>query len=259
MSQQNVVGRLSLEAWQAEILRLTAFPSPAAQLGEPTWWKDLVGEPPETKISQPRTGGQQEEGRFDESRKLVLRVEPTRIDWLLTPIDDWAREAKGIPTTGSFPESLQIFLQLMLRWFEFATCPAVQRLAFGATVLLPVENQQAGYRQISAYFPFQLDPEGSSDFSYQINRPRDSTSGISGLRINRLSKWSVVRVTMGELALGPAVVGYSARQAHDVCRLELDINTAPDFQGELSREQLPQIFQELVNLGREIVREGDIP
>lgn len=257
MSQQNVAGRLSLEAWQAEILRLTAFPSPAAQLGEPTWWKDLVGEPPETKISQPRTGGQQEEGPF-EGRKLVLRVEPIRIDWLFTPIDDRAQEFESIPTTGSFPESLQIFLQLMLRWFELATCPPVQRLAFGATVLLPVENQQIGYRQISAYLPFQLDPEGSSDFSYQINRPRDSTSGISGLRINRLSKWSLVRVTMGALALGPAFVGYSARRIHHVCRLELDINTVPDFQGELSREQLPQIFQELVNLGQEIVREGDI-
>ena len=105
MSQQNVAGRLSLEVWQAGILRLTAFPSPAAQLGELTWWKDLVGEPPETKISQPRTGGQQEEGRFDEGRKLVLRIEPTRIDWLLTPIDDWAREAKGVPTTGFWGHS----------------------------------------------------------------------------------------------------------------------------------------------------------
>lgn len=38
----------------------------------------------------------------------------------------------------------------------------------------------------------------------------------------------------------------------------MDINTVPDFQGELSREQLPQVFQELVDLGREIAKEGDI-
>ena len=259
MPQQNIVDRRPLEAWQAEILRLTAFPSPSAQLGEPTWWKDLVGEHPETKISQPRVGGQQEEGRLDEGRKLVLRVEPTRIDWLLTPIENRAREVNGIPTTGSFPESVQTFRQLMLRWFELATCPPVQRLAFGATALLPVEDLQAGYRQISAYLPFQLDPEGSSDFSYQINRPRDSTSGISGLRINRLSKWSVVRLTMGDITFGPASVSYAARHIRHACRLELDINTAADFQGELSREQLPQIFRELVQLGQEIVKDGDIP
>jgi hypothetical protein len=258
MPQQNIVDRRPLEAWQAEILRLTAFPSPAAQLGEPTWWRDLIGEHPETRISRPRRGGQQEEGRF-EGRKLVLRVEPTRIDWLLAPIDDQAREVEGVPTTGPFPESLQIFLQLILRWFELETCPPVQRLAFGAILLLPVENPQAGYRQISTYLPLQLDPEGSSDFSYQINRPRDSTSGISSLKINRLAKWSVLSLTMGELSLGPTSVDYSARQIHHVCRLELDINTALDFRGELSREQLPQIFQELVNLGQEIVREGDIP
>jgi len=258
MPQPNIADRRPPAAWQAQTLRLTAFPSPAVQLGEPTWWKDLVGEPPETKISQPRIGGQQEEGQLDEGRKLILRVEPTRIDWLLTP-DDRAREVKGIPTTGSFPESLQTFLQLMRRWFELATCPPAQRLAFGAILLLPVENQQAGYRQISAYLPFPLDPEGSSDFSYQINRPRDSTSGISGLRINRLSRWSVARLTMGDITFGPASVSYAARHIHHACLLELDINTTPDFQGELSREQLLPIFQELVNLGQEITEKGDIP
>jgi hypothetical protein len=44
-----------------------------------------------------------------------------------------------------------------------------------------------------------------------------------------------------------------------VCRLELDINTAEDFVGELPHEPLPDLFQELTKLGLEIATQGDIP
>jgi len=249
----------SLTAWQVETLRLTAFPGPAVQVAEPTWWIDLVREPPETKISRPRMGGFQEEGPF-KGGKLLLRVQPSRIDWLFTTVEDQEREIESFPTIGPFPESLDTFLPLMCRWFEFETCPSVQRLAFGAILLQPVKNKQAGYRQISPYLPsVQLDPEGSSDFSYRINRPRDTSSGITGLKINRLSNWSVATWRRAELSVGQTWMGYFQAQEHYACRLELDINTAPYFQGELHREQLPLIFQELVDLGKKIATEGDIP
>lgn len=258
MPQQSTVNRPALEAWQAQILRLTAFPSPAAQVTEPSWWTDLVGQPPETRTLQPKRGGQHEEGRF-EGRKLVLRVEPTRIDWLFTPIDD-GEEGEIFSTIGTFPESLTAFLRLMFHWFEIETCPLVQRLAFGAILLQPVEDRQAGYRLVSTYLPsVQLDAEGSSDFLYQINRPRNSDSGITALRVNRLSKWSVAARRRAEFSLGPGGVGYFPGQEHFACCLELDINTVADFQGELHREQLPRIFEELVELGKEIAAEGDIP
>lgn len=260
MTQQNVAERLPLTAWQVKTLRLTAFPSPSAQFLEPTWWADLVGEPPESKTLRPRERVQQEEGLF-EGKKLVLNARPTRIDWLFTPIDDRELEVEDFPTLGPFSESLDIFLPLMLRWFELETCPSVQRLAFGAILLHSVESRQAGDRQISAYLPsVQLDLEGSSDLLYQINRPRDSSSGVPDLRINRLSKWSVATMKSVAFSMRAASVEYiSARGEHFACRLELDINTSQYFQGELAREQLPQVFQELVDLGKEIAREGDIP
>jgi len=134
---------------------------------------------------------------------------------------------------------------LMLRWL--AGCPPLQRLAFGAVLTRPVDDLLTGYRQISDYLPFvQLDPESSSDFSYQINRPRNSTV-ISGLRINRFSRWSVARVFA------------STFDTQIGCRVELDINTAQEFQGELPQEKLPVIIQELVDLGKEIAENGDIP
>jgi hypothetical protein len=43
------------------------------------------------------------------------------------------------------------------------------------------------------------------------------------------------------------------------CRLELDINTVPEFQDEFDRGRLPSILRELADLGLEIANRGDIP
>lgn len=245
--------------WQAESLRLSAFPSPATAITEPTWWTDLLGEPPERKISRPKMGGQQEEGPL-EIGKLRLVVQPTRVDWVFGAISPKEEEAETFPTIGPFPKTLDTFLRLMFGWFGLETCPSLKRLAFGAILFQPVDNRKAGYKQLSTYLhAVKLDPERSSDFTYQINRPRDSTSGVPGLRINRLSKWSVSLIQTVAYTLETTSVSLVQGRELSVCRIELDINTTPDFQGELSREQLPGIFKELVDLGFEISEHGDIP
>jgi hypothetical protein len=189
--------------------------------------------------------------------KLVLVIQPARIDWLFTVADAHQMEERSIPTIGSFPQALATFRQLMLRWFALETCPSLVRLAFGAVLFQPVDDRPTGYRRLAVYLPsVALDPEGASDFFYQINRPRESTS-ITGLRINRLSKWSVALHGLAAFSVEPATITLSTPLA--ACRLELDINTAPDLQGELARQQLPHVFRELVALGQQIASEGDVP
>lgn len=245
-----------LTGWQAETLRLTAFTSPAIDLGQQNWWAELVGETPETTVSRAKGGERHEEGRF-ESGKLVLRIQPARVDWMLVPLVDPEKELESIPTMGTFSDSLKSFMPLMSRWLQSA--PRSQRLAFGAILMQPVQDRAMGYRQINAYLPFRLDSETSSDFFYQINRPRDSTSGIPGLRINRLGRWSVAYFQGVRMTISPAARGVAPVEEHHACRLELDINTAADFQAEFSGEQLAAIFRELVDLGKEIAEKGDIP
>ena len=259
MAESNVIDRLPLSSWQVESLRMTAFPSPAAQVAaEPTWWTDLVGESSEKQIVQPKQKVRREEGSY-EGGKLILTTQPVRIDWVYVAVDELEGGQGEPPTIGAFPDVLSVFSQLMLHWLERGACPPVHRLAFGAVLLQLIEDQQVGYRQMTAYLPsLSLNLEGASDFAYQINRPRSSTSGIVGLRINRLSKWAAPIWTMAEIPVTPEA-GLLVRQRGAVCRLELDINTTPDFPGELPREYLPRIFEELVNLGQEIAREGDIP
>lgn len=249
-----------LAEWGVESLRLTVFPSPAAQIVQtPTWWTQLVGEPPEKSTSFPRTGRMQEEGSVDGGR-LILIVQPLRIDWGFTVSAEKDQEGEGGFSIGKFPDILNMFIGRIRGWFEFETCPSANRLAFGAILLRPVENLQKGYEGISEFLPdVKIDASGSSDFLYQINRPRSSTGSVSSLKINRLMKWSVAMTMSFKLDLASARQALSDAGQNFACRLELDINTAAEFEGELSREQMPQILTELVDLAKEIAREGDIP
>ena len=260
MAEIKVLERPPLSAWQVESLRMTVFLSPTVQVpATPTWWKDLVGEPAETQNALPRQKVWREEGPFERGKLAVAVQFSRRIDWLYLATDPPEGGQEEPPTLGSFPEVLTSFSRLMIRWFQSDASPSVQRLAFGSTLIQPVDNQQIGYQQIAAYLPhFSLNLEGASDFFFQINRPRTSTSGISDLRINRLSKWSVPIWAMTEIPATPEM-GFRVRQRGALCRLELDINTAPDFPGDLPQERLSQIFEELASLGQEIAREGDIP
>lgn len=250
--------RPPISAWQTEILRLTAFPSPTPEIADHNWWASVVGQAPDTTVVRAKQGDFRAEGPLG-AGNLTLRIQPARIEWLFRPSDKQIQATEGLPLIGSFPETLETFLPLMLRWLTLDTCPLVERLAFGAVLWQPVEDKPTGYRQIINYLPqLQLEPENVSDLLYQINRPRLSQSGIENLQINRLSKWSVNAVQTIDLlgqALGPY---YSPGPEYVAIRSELDINTSLDFQGELAREQLVQIFQELVDLGREVAEQGDI-
>ena len=215
--QQSFINRPPLEIWQVETLRTTGFPSPAAPVVASTWWKDLIGEEPETRVLQPRRGDHREEGVLDNG-KLVLVVQPARVDWLFTVADAHQIEGRSLPAISSLPQALATFHQLMLRWFALETCPSLIRLAFGAVLFQPVDDRQTGYRRLAVYLPsVTLDPEGASDFLYQINRPRAS-SEITGLRINRLSKWSVALHGLAAFSFEPATVTLSPPLA--ACRLE---------------------------------------
>ncbi len=247
MPPQIPANRSSIEQWQTEQLRLTAFPTPT-QIGGSGWWEGVVGEPPENRTLKPKVGVQQDEGPFEHGR-LMLAIQPDRVDWLFTTSDE---HESVIP----FPIALASFNEGMFRWFE--NCPSMQRLAFGAILTQPITDRIAGYRQLSAYLPsVNIDAENSSDFSYQINRPRSSKSVIAGLRINRLTKWSVQ--TRMQVRLLPISRPVDVLEGPVACRLELDINTSQDYRGEFSKDRLREIFQELVEMGREIASEGDIP
>ena len=88
---------------------------------------------------------------------------------------------------------------------------------------------------------------------------RDSKVSVDNLKLNRLSKWSVAATQGVLVSFTPSQIAAvpTSRQIY-AGRLELDINTAPDFAGELDRGKLSQLFNELMELGTEIAEKGDV-
>ena len=245
---------MNLEAWSLETLRLTVFIADPS-IRETAWWEKLITEPPDTRVSRPKEGIYRDEGSF-QNGKVVLNIAPLRIDWLYT--GDVNTTEQDLPIIGSFSKVDKPFYTLMKNWLGI--CPSIKRLAFGATLLQPVSNQEEGYTRISNYLPhIQLDPN-SSDFLYQINHPRLS-SVIETLTINRLSKWSVAQLQRlhfeinQERKVSATAFPYAGFHA---CRLELDINTSQNFTQILPKENRPSLFDELIALGKEIATKGDV-
>lgn len=145
----------------------------------------------------------------------------------------------------------------MYKWLTSVGVPEIKRIAFGSTLLLPANNKESAYRQLSILLPHvRIDIENSSDFLYQINRPINSRIEPD-LVINRLSKWSAAR-TMGVGLIfdaRPEVI--TDTKEHVACRLELDINTSQYYAKTLSKEQLPEILLELIESAEKIAAEGD--
>jgi len=246
--------RAMLRDWKAEILRLTVF----QVTGQPPfdrsgWWREIAGSDPESSITKSRTGECVESGPFG-GGVLVLQTQPGRADWLLL-------ESPGMDQLVaelSFPEAIDTFHRGLRSWLEARRNLA--RLALGAIVKLPVDDLEAGYRRISNFLPFDVDPVTSSDFMYQINRARPSIV-MPDVRVNRLSKWSVGRLVRAEVSPTQIPVTVSVHEVpqSSSCRLELDINTSSDSPSPLPSARLPALFDEFVDWAREIIAEGDIP
>ena len=212
---------------------------------------------PSSTVTRLKDSVEQESGPFH-GGVLSSIVRPDRVDWTLTP-DGSEPTTTGFELVGSLGDLLSPFVETMQRWFDLETCPELRRMAFGAALLLLVDGKEAGYRQLQAYLPsVELDPN-SSDFLYRINRPRQCSLGIEGLQVNRLSSWSValVRKLALDFASG-SLHEQEERQDFHACRLELDMNTAADWNQTLPAERTPEILTELVQLGKEIAEEGDI-
>jgi hypothetical protein len=244
------------EAWQAQNLRLIAFPREPQFAVRQNWWQELTGAEPENVLEKRQKQEREEIGIF-QGAVLSLSFDLLRIQWTVSPrLDADNLPAEQMPPVlGSFMEKQAWFRGLMERWLPH--CPPIHRLAFTASLLQSVPDHQDGYRMLDRYLRWvEIDPQ-SSEFLYRINR-RANSGVVQGMSINRLSTWLV-----GKFAVLVRIVegGHPEQQIEPTekfaCAVELDINTAPEFTGPLPHADLPCIFAELVAAGVEIATRGD--
>lgn len=255
MTSNDSVERPTTIAWELIKARLTAFPIPNTQINSQDWWETIIGEAPDTRTIQPRTNEQEDSGKY-KNASMRLTVHPLRIEWEYSIEGALVAEYPRISTLGLFPISLYPFKELVSRWLSLDSIPSLMRLAFGAELIYPAESRVESYGLLNAYLPLNLDEE-ASDLIYQINRSRPSKSGIPNLKINRLSRWHSLQIVLTAEQLGMSTqYRYPPLNAS---RLDLDINTSAGYENELEKSALSQLFNELIELGEEIARLGDIP
>ena len=247
---------MPLSNWQTESLRLSSFVLEPIEFTNVAFWEPLLDQPPTERVVRPSQQLQTEEGPFLDG---WLSVETTvnRIDWRLGHNPRSAPQR--LPVIGAYDDWKKNFGQLMGKWV--ASCPAPHRLAYGAVLLLPCTTMSEAYTTLSSFLPrVDIDPDNTFDFQYRINRRRPSESLNGRLGINRLSTWSAGEVARIDVDLSSGTTP-RIRNVVDgtICRLELDINTAPEYEEAIGKDIVASILDELIELGSEVASKGDIP
>lgn len=244
--------------WHAKLLRLTAFPNSHISEETPeTWWASVIGETPDNIISQPKLQRYVADATYGLGM-VRLNVQPDRIDWLYLASD--TNDMDVLPTVGPVASALQLFRNIVSTWFSQNTTPDLNRLAFGAILQAETSNRAEAYSQLNSLLStVEVDAENSSDFIYQINRPRLITAGDMAIPVNRLSKWTASATVRQDITFTPSrVTQQRAVLQHTATQLELDINTAPDFGEPIEHSLSDSVFSKLVELALEISEAGDI-
>lgn len=245
-----------LSNWQVQVLRCTAFYTPGETFDISGWWAEVTGNLPEIETKKPKDGISIEEGPFKDG-KITLTKSPIAVDLRYQLPNNLPNEVNVVPTIGNFEEQYPEFASLVKKLFDVTTFPLIKRLAFGSIINIPSTNRQEAYRQLSDYIKnVTFDLVKTRDFKYQINYRRTSKIGISGLEINRLNTWSV---SSFQTFISPIPTSeIKSTEPCYACRLGIDINTCQEFPNNLPKERLGEIIDELIDMGKEIIRYGDI-
>ncbi len=241
-----------LADWQTEALRLSVFTDNPDDATKTQHWQSLVATPPEAVNRPPQMSQVIEEGPWNNARLQVVG-QPGQVHWRTfstTP------KREGPIVVGPFASAVPPFRALMDRWLA-ESCPTVNRIAFGAILLLPTDSLREVCHRLDGMLPsVTIDSDGTPDLMYRINRRRGSAHD-DALQINRLATWSATQTIGLEVVLGAGASSARTAQVEHFCRLELDINTDPSQ--KVPQESLSVIFGELVDAATEIVEQGDIP
>jgi hypothetical protein len=247
METADATTALDRGSWEIGELRFVAFPQtpvPSEAGGRWTTWEALCGKKPDMTS----TDDSVVRGSFHGGRLTRAVRSDGAIQWVLDK-----EPATDRPTSFLLSrDALIAFKEIVPRLLDGG--PPIRRLAFGGTFFIQVRDRAQAYEILERYVRLGLkysDHEG--DFFYQYNRRRWS-QGLPGIQINRLSRWTWV-----PLAEVRIVDGKLVPPRESACRLEVDINTAPEFQETIPSDRTVALVDEMIKLAVEITARGDAP
>ena len=187
-----------------------------------------------------------------------------RMDFVYNPnekVESGSATVKAnVREMASFSKVFDPLQEAMQKWLEVDEGP-VQRLAFGATIFLPVNDRLEGYQKIAGYLrDLKIDAENSRDLLYRINRPR--TVNIDGdlFFVNRLSTWSVgIRRAFTFTVSTSGANPMGSTPSESMLMIEMDLSTDANREGLFKAEESNELLKIFVGLAVEICENGDVP
>jgi hypothetical protein len=245
--------------WVVESHRLTLFRFPGTSFDVEGVWRAMAGREPDELTKKAATGKVSASGVLAGGR-LIVQHDPLRVDVVYFAAQAEDEIGSRFPELGPVGEQTEMFVNLTTNFLRDA--PEALRLAYGLVLGEQATSKMDAYLKLGKRLPtVRLDAENSTDFSYQINRPR-SSKVLPGLSINRLSQWACNQLVHQMIAVQNGsrleVLRPPEAQTAYRCRLELDLSTSQDRREALPSDRVPNLFMELVELAREISEMGDV-
>ena len=240
-------------AWEAEMLRFSAFPPPSVIFEISPLWERLVGQPPEEIQERPQQGLRSEVGPFGQYHLFVTQ-QFARLDIVFTMHAQQAATLNDFYSIGPYEKDEEVYSPVVRKWLEIA--PSLGRLAFAPNLIHRVATQEDGYELLRQILPaLPIDPKNSRNFFWQINRPRPSKV-LNGVTINRLAKWQMLRRENVQVIPESGGPISSVGQATFALKLDLDIYTEPFT--PIPSESAQALYDELVATADELMKFGDV-
>lgn len=222
-------------------------------------WAMLTSIAPTADDARRLDGFRRMAASLDGEAELELIQMPGRIDIICSPpapsgvVPNVVHMGDAEPRLAEFAKVIDTLLPQLT--FDF------QRIAFGLVLFRAVPTREAAYEGLKNLTPVNLDPTTSRDFLYQINHPEQFAIGDGQVELNRLSKWSAVRV--GSFSVQVKIDGVASqiplgaenKPGENFIRCEIDNSSSIEATG-LAHDKLGAIFNRLVAMSN-ITAQGD--
>jgi hypothetical protein len=239
--------------WRALGVRLSVFPAATWEAPEDLW-EQVVGDRPDTEQNQPRAQVRVHTGSW-RNRQLQLTASPPSIVWVTWPNSD----EEGLPNLEKelVVDVLPEFVAITRPWLASVDFE-VKRIGVGLQAVLPAQDRVSAYKMLQELVPsVDMEPETTTDFLYQINRPVPSRVLGSQVRLNRLMKWFALSFKVTPIQVAPQITQAGPALGRDYAGVESDINTPAELVESLDKRLLEAIYDELVELSQKILEYGE--
>jgi hypothetical protein len=242
-------------AWQAELLRLSVFSKAQVKVADADWQCITGQEEADTRTQVP--GGRALVGPALDGQ-LSLAATGNRYDCFLSPPRQDNPPEDDFPSVGAWPGVATKFFDATVPWLQQLQVPII-RIAFGSVLFSKQKGRDEAYTTLDELLDsVYLTPE-HHDVIFRVNWPLESQT-IEGLRINRITAWSVIKLTVRTLVLtDPANLAITAAPSAFAVRLEIDHNTNQEWLEPFDRAKVVPIYEELLKLAFENAEQGERP